>query len=267
MIRQWVQGQNLRPRLFIEPFAGGGIASLTVAFENLSDKCLLVELDDEIAAVWQTIIYGDALGLANRILDFELSSSTAREVVDGTPSTTEEMAFRTILRNRISHGGVLAPGAGILRNGENGRGIHSRWYPETLAKRIRDIVEFRHRLSFIQGDGFETLSKHLGDASSLFFIDPPYTASKKKAGTRLYKHHEIDHARLFEMVADSKAPFLITYDESEEIRHLCRNYDLECRKVLMRNTHHLKRYELLICDDFSWFRPNRTSEQSRLFSP
>ncbi len=39
-----------RPKEFLEPFAGGAIVGLTVAFENLAEHITLVELDQQVAA-------------------------------------------------------------------------------------------------------------------------------------------------------------------------------------------------------------------------
>ena len=55
-IRSWLKSLKTRPTLFVEPFAGGGIVSLTVAAENLAERGLMVELDGQVAAVWQTIL-------------------------------------------------------------------------------------------------------------------------------------------------------------------------------------------------------------------
>src|SRR5512136_943651 len=55
-IRQWLHSFPLRPQNFIEPFAGGAIVGLTIAFEQLANQVILVERDEQIAAVWQTII-------------------------------------------------------------------------------------------------------------------------------------------------------------------------------------------------------------------
>jgi len=35
----------------VEPFAGGGIISLTALFERLVDRVVMVELDEDIASV------------------------------------------------------------------------------------------------------------------------------------------------------------------------------------------------------------------------
>src|SRR5579863_7878256 len=55
-IRTWMRSLKARPAVFIEPFAGGGIVSLTVAFEGLADHVVMVELDKDVAAVWKTML-------------------------------------------------------------------------------------------------------------------------------------------------------------------------------------------------------------------
>ena len=65
-VRQWLISLPQRPAEFIEPFAGGAIVGLSVAFERLVDQVTLVELDEQEAAVWNTIIYGDYEWLAEK---------------------------------------------------------------------------------------------------------------------------------------------------------------------------------------------------------
>ncbi len=84
------------------------------------------------------------------------------------------------------------------------------------------------------------------DSRPVVFIDPPYTAGGKRAGKRLYTHNEIDHARLFEMLADSGANFLMTYDLADEIVSLVRKHGFYAVEVLMKNTHHDRIPELVI---------------------
>lgn len=60
----------------MEPFAGGAISGLTVAAEGLAEHVVLVELDDDVAAVWQTIFAGSAADvrwLCNRITSFDVT--------------------------------------------------------------------------------------------------------------------------------------------------------------------------------------------------
>jgi DNA adenine methylase len=251
-LREWLSSILPRPRLLIEPFAGGGIVSLTAAFENLVESVIMVEIDEEIAAVWETIVSGQGEWLANRILSFEMSKETAVAEIKRQPKSIREKAFQTIIKNRTFHGGILASGAGFLKNGEGGKGVLSRWYPATLAKRIRNIDLIVEKLTFYREDAFEILAGHQKDSAAVFFIDPPYTAGGKNAGSRLYTHFQIDHDRLFAQCSELEGDFIMTYDNSEEVRSLAKKYAFQAKPVSMKNTHHAQLTELVIGRDLSW---------------
>lgn len=253
-VRCWINAQDTRPKQFIEPFAGGGIIGLTVAFEKLADHVTLVELDSEVAAVWQTILSEDGAWLADRIIAFQLTPETVQAALSGPVPSIREQAFQTILRNRVNRGGILAPGAGRAKHGENGKGLRSRWYPATLRKRILDIMAIGDRLTFIHGDGLEILRRNAHQPDILFFIDPPYTADGKKAGNRLYTHHELDHAELFRIASALSGDFLMTYDEAEGVRKLARRHCFDLHATAMKNTHHTRMNELLIGRNLNWAR-------------
>ncbi len=79
------------------------------------------------------------------------------------------------------------------------------------------------------------------------FVDPPYTAGGKRAGKRLYyAHHEIDHQRLFAVLADSDVDFLMTYDMAPEIIELVNRHGFAAVRVAMKNTHHARLSELVV---------------------
>jgi hypothetical protein len=42
--------------IFFELFAGGAIVSITTAFEQITEHIIMVEYDEEVAAVWGTIM-------------------------------------------------------------------------------------------------------------------------------------------------------------------------------------------------------------------
>src|SRR6478735_3054796 len=63
-VRQWLRQEQKCISELIEPFAGGGIVSLTAAFEKLADHIKMVEMDEEIAAVWEIILNGKNKWLA-----------------------------------------------------------------------------------------------------------------------------------------------------------------------------------------------------------
>ena len=253
-LRQWLASFRTQPALFIEPFVGGGSISLTVAFERLANHVLMVELDGQVAAVWRTILEGDGEWLADELIRFQLSPHSVAAAL-GRPDASlspRERAFNTLLKNRVNRGGILAPGAGLVKHGENGRGLASRWYPATLRRRILDIVAIRDNITFAEGDGLEIMRRHAADNNAAFFIDPPYTAAGKKAGSRLYSCSQLDHDALFAVAASLQSPFLMTYDDTEEVRELARAHGFAVKTVAMKNTHHAKMNELLVSQDMDW---------------
>ncbi len=252
-IRLWLNSVK-KPRTFIEPFVGGGIVSLTVAFENLADHVIMVELDKEVCALWQTILSDDNEWLAERIISFDISVETVRAELATPPATMRDIGFQTLLKNRTSHGGILAPGSGVLKHGENGKGIKSRWYAQTLAKRIRNIAHVRDKITFIEGDGIKVIKQYAAQKTAAFLIDPPYTAGKngKRAGKRLYTHFELDHDELFRQAEKVKGQLLMTYDNAEEVKEMAERHGFETGLISMMNTHHATMQELIIGHDLEW---------------
>lgn len=258
-IRSWLRSRNPRPSLLIEPFAGGGIVGLTAAFEKLADHVILVENDQDVAAVWQAILWGQADWLANKIDQFTLTSENVFSILDSEPSSLRERAFATILRNRVQRGGIMAPGAGLVKSGEKGRGIGSRWYPQTLASRIKEIAQIRDRFTFIEGDGLDVIHRFRDVEDAVFFVDPPYTVAAK----RLYQHWQIDHQSLFAILKRVSGDLLLTYDNTTEIASLSRTVNFEVEPIAMKNTHHAKMTELLIGKDLRWLRAALCEQKSR----
>lgn len=249
VVRKWLK-QSKEPKTLIEPFAGGGIVSLTAAFESLAEHIIMVELDHEVAAVWEVIVNGDHNWLADKIYSFDLNPENANLILKKENKTTQEQAFSTILKNRIFHGGIITKGSGLIKNGENGKGIKSRWYPKTLRVRIMAVGHVKSKMKFVEGDAFAELDKIKNDINAYSFIDPPYTV----AGRRLYTHFEIDHDALFALTAQLKGKFMLTYDDTEEIRGLAEKYNLDFRTIPMKTTHHIQKNEIIISDNFDWWK-------------
>jgi DNA adenine methylase len=247
-IRDWLRSKKNRPSRLIEPFAGGAIVSLTTAFEGLARHVIFAELDASVASVWRVVLNGQAEWLAKQILEFDLTLENVMAVLSQNTAELREKAFQTILRNRVQRGGILADGAGLIKTGENGRGLNSRWYPDTLARRIREINQQKDRMSFVEGNGFDLIEEHKADADAAFYIDPPYTVAAK----RLYKVWQIDHARLFSAMAACQGDFLMSYDNTAEIVALAAKHGFESKPIAMKSTHHAKMTELLIGKDLSW---------------
>ena len=242
-IRAWLERLDAPPPLLLEPFAGGGIASLTAVMEGLVQRCRMVELDPDVAAFWHAALeHGPEL--RRRIAAFEPDRGAVEALAQSAPEDPIERGFRTLVLNRTRRGGILAPGASLARGGENGKGLASRWYPATIRRRLREIERHAARIEFRHGDGLAELEA--AGAGAVAFVDPPYNAGGKRAGRRLYAHNEIDHRRLFELLHDRGLDFLLTYDAADEVLALVRKHAFQAVTVQMKNTHHHRIPELVI---------------------
>jgi len=175
--------QFVEVNTLVEPFAGGAIVGLTAAYEKWVSRVILSEIDECVASVWEVILSDEYRWLCEQINKFQVNIKTVRETLSIPPKDKKMLAFQTLLRNRVSHGGILAPGASFVRRGENGKGLASRWYPKTLIERIKTIHSFRNFVTFRQTNGFEIIKEFLQERDVVFFVDPPrMSATKNEPG-------------------------------------------------------------------------------------
>jgi DNA adenine methylase len=238
---------RIAPRVFVDPFLGGGSVPLAALVEGHVDQAILCEIDSAVASVWKAIFSRDYRTLCNKILNFDITRENVIEALSCEVRTTLDKAFQTIVRNRTFRGGILASGASLVKVGENGRGVASRWYPETLVRRIELLHEYSDKVTFVEGDGMALVNQFAPDPSAFIFVDPPYTAGAgKRAGSRLYDHSDLDHEELFSTLALGQAQFMMTYDDDIDVLRLAERNCFMLQHIAMKNTHHRRMSELLI---------------------
>jgi DNA adenine methylase len=246
--RKWLGSLHKKPKELAEVFAGGAIVGLSAVFDGQVERLTLVELDDDVAAVWKVIFGGQARHLAEMVSAFEMSRENVEKALSEGPKTPLDHAFITILRNRVQHSGILAPGASLMNRGENGKGLLSRWYAGTLRKRILALSELGDRITFIHGDGIAYMRDNARRKDVAFFVDPPYTV----AGKRLYVHSDVDHNEIIRVASVAKGSVLVTYDDAKPIRELAAKHGLPTGTIPMQNKRHAIQYELLIGRELTW---------------
>jgi len=236
--------------IVVEPFAGGASVSLACLVSGVCKHAILVESDPNIAAVWKTILGRNSKWLVEKIRGFEVAEKTVEKELAATVVNTRQRAWQTLLLNRVSHGGIVAKKAGRIRQGEDNKGLSSRWYPQTLIQRIELIHQLRNRISFRHGDGM-TFLKGWADAEedegAALLVDPPYLI----AGRRLYDHWDINHETLFSHLGRVEGRFIATYENLPDIKKMAANHGLHTRVVSMRSRQHTRKKELLVSSHFT----------------
>ena len=245
-IREWLTGTQAQ--VLVEPFVGGGIVSLTAVMERLVNRAVMIERDHDVAAFWHMALQ-DGATLAEQVQQFTPTREGLGELEQAGTRSVAEHAFRTLVLNRTKRAGILASGASFIKNGENDKGLLSRWYPDTIAARLQAIQDCAESLTFLEGDSMsilEPLLRGWGQDAAVF-LDPPYTAvGGKRAGSRLYNHSNIDHAALFDLLSRCDSSFLMTYDGAPEIVKLVHKHGFFAVRVQMKNAHHKYLPELII---------------------
>jgi len=244
--RQWIRQLPFRPQAVIEPFAGGATISLTSILENLAETAELSEIDDDVAAVWQAVVDGHSLELSKRIMQFKPTPQSVTKELEKEPTSVLDRAFRTIIKNRTFRGGIIAEGSRMMCRGENDRGVASRWYPETIARRFRAIHDARSHIIFRREDGMNAVRRHCSDTDVVFFLDPPYATGGKSAGRRLYSHHEVDHNALLLECRSVRGRFLMTCEDTDEIRSTALACGFQAGKAYIRSAHNRTMKELIV---------------------
>ena len=76
----------------IEPFAGGGIVSLTAVMERLVNSCLMVELDPDVTALLESSFISKRRTHA-KIRQFDPTRSNIEQLTRQIPRTILERGF------------------------------------------------------------------------------------------------------------------------------------------------------------------------------
>lgn len=86
---------------------------------------------------------GPRRGTRQMVLRFELTRKGVLRLADSRPENVVERGCRTLVLNRTRRNGIISTVTGV----------GSRWYPETLVRRIQEIGFNAERLVFCESDG------------------------------------------------------------------------------------------------------------------
>lgn len=224
---------DLRPALFVEPFAGGASVALQLANDGLVEAIGLIDRDPLVAAFWKTVFW-DADWLVEKVETIEVTLGKWREFKSMVPEGTRDRALACLFLNRTSFSGILAPGAGPIGGHQQNTDyrIDCRFPRETLVKRIRQAEKLRDRVAFVWNLSWAkglSILRRMQQYGSLpknvfFYFDPPFF----EKADRLYTYYfsDDDHRRLRDTVLGLDDPWIMSYDSVERVEELYAGADL-----------------------------------------
>ncbi|WP_304158925.1 DNA adenine methylase, partial [Fusobacterium ulcerans] len=96
-----------------------------------------------------------------------------------------------------------------------------RFNKNELVKKIQEIGSYKDNIKFYNLDAVEFL-KRIKKKNTFIFFDPPYYKKGKDLYVNFYTH--IDHEKLSNKISSLKNDWIVTYDNTNEIKRMYSNY-------------------------------------------
>jgi len=220
-----IQENGLEECTYVEPYAGGAGAALTLLFSERVAEVVLNDKDPRIYAFWTSV-----LNKTDAFLEMLLKRPVTvaewrrQKQIYEQPKrhSTLELGFATFFLNRTNRSGIIASGAPIGGHNQNGKWkINARFNRERLADRIEKIALFKKRIKLKNLDALQFMTAHLRrrHTNTFVYLDPPYFLQ----GHSLYLNHyrPQDHAVVASNIRHLKGVhWVMTYDRTTEIERL-----------------------------------------------
>jgi DNA adenine methylase len=228
---------DLRPDLFVEPFAGGASVALELAAFGLVKRIGLGDLDPYIAGFWETAFF-DCDWLCRQVEEIEVTLETWERMKHRQYGPRRSRALACLFLNRTSFNGSLHGRAGPIggKDGSSSYELGCRFPRQRLVRRLRVCAQLAAdgRVAFVEcASALEVIGRSRSlieeDESAFFYLDPPFWAKSD----RLYRFGfaELDHRGLATALRYVHEPFLLSYDPAPEIERLYGDRGLRVKTV------------------------------------
>jgi len=203
---------------FREPFVGGGSVSISIKQRVASELLFWInDLNYDLYCFWSQL-KENGKKLINSIQEYKDEWKDGRELFSHMTDESREWddferGVRFFILNRITF-------SGTVESGGYSKQSFARRFTQSAIDRLRDLMKILQNVRITHGD-YESVVNAPGE-DVFIFLDPPYISATK---SRLYGkngdlHTEFNHQRFSEVMKRCSHKWLITYDDSPEVRKL-----------------------------------------------
>lgn len=225
-VKKLLEVEGLTGCTFYEPFAGSASLSWMLLEENVVDNVVINEKDPLLYHFWKAV-FENTEGLIQKIEQTEISIDTWKECAkykvlsNLIGKTSVEIGYAGLFLNRTNFSGILKanPIGGIEQKSDYK--IDCRFNKTKVIEAIQSIAGFANRVTVSNEDAVEFMRralKYKRNRKTFVYIDPPYY----KEGPGLYRYFftEKQHQELAKFIKTKGFPWLLSYDDVNEIRKL-----------------------------------------------
>lgn len=237
---------------FVEVYAGGAGAAISLLLKGKVKSLFLNDLDIAIYSFWKSVIERPE-ELIRMVKDAPVCVKEweVQKKVYDTKGLGDSLAlgFATFYLNRSNRSGILQarPIGGMKQTGSYK--IDARFNKETAILKIREIAKHADSISVSNLDGeayLAYLAREHRSSNLLIYLDPPYYVK----GPGLYLNHldHNDHKSLSKSIQQCPFPWVLSYDNNEEIRKFYKeaSCDLYVQKIRHTISGNQKAQELIV---------------------
>jgi len=245
LVAEILRRNKLERGHYVEPYAGGCGLAFSLLYGGYVSDIHINDLDFSIWSFWKSV-------LENTDAMVELIQTTPvtvdewhhqKEIHDSSnASDVLRLGFSTFFLNRTNRSGIIKRAGVIGGFAQDGNyKIDCRFNKVELIKRIKRVSKYKSRihLSNLDAIPFIKQSSNYLPGNTFFCIDPPYFKKGSCLYTNFYGPEE--HVNVAETVLHLAHPWIVTYDNVNEIRTIYRarrqfvfdiNYSIETKRVI-----------------------------------
>ena len=244
---------------YVEPYAGGAGVALDLLFNGVCTDIHINDLDLAIYHFWKSITEEteDFIRLVSKT-DVTIEEwHKQKEILKQDDISPIERGFAAFFLNRTNRSGILKGGViGGLQQSGNYK-LDCRFNKEALIKRIQKIGSMNNKIHVYNQDTEKWLLEidNLIPSNSLIYLDPPYYEKGQGLYRNFYNHQ--DHKSIKEKLIKVKTPWVVSYDNNQNIRDIYQQYRQEEYILNYSASKKMKATEVIIYSD-SIKLPHRT---------
>lgn len=208
-----------RPRLFVEPFCGGASVSIALLEDGVVEEIAINDVDPLISQLWSTVFSKlGAKWLANQVLEVPLSVDEWRRQKALKPASQREAALKCLYLNRTSFNGIIHKSGPLGGWGQKSLQIGVRFNRQRLSDRILELSALRDKVTVSNQGWLDFCERFSSNESAVFYLDPPYYHKAEQLYGHTFDEHEHENLRNF--LHKFNRPWLLSYDDAQEVRDL-----------------------------------------------